>query len=455
MNGRLTYTGGQEQMRFIKKFLLIMIPVYFLMALYYYVSGYKGNVPEYSLYGMFFAGVFYSVMIVLSFNGMSRRNLILINTILFLLVVYAIRYMYAEFDAGVYGPSDDPYKYMNAIKLNGHLSYGVFLKKVLDTGLVGVDDMGYYSIMYFVYRIYPDESFLVNGLILLNTVLLVVSCNYVYRLQYMFAPSHFLSSLTTVLWGASPFLVLTCSNGLKEIFFTTIVIISVYYIYKYRQTKDLRALAGFFIPCFLCIFFRTAVFYLLLLTFIVSITINEKNKYAYRWALIFVILFISILVPIIIEMIFGFSFDDFMAVTNYRNETAAKGESEMAKLLPYIAAFTGPFPILDRAGGYAQMYSMAPFIKDIFAFFFIVAFVKLFKEASVKYMPMLVYILFTLVMLVTSGVTLDLRYHITYIPFFFVISVTYARKSSLWLSFYIFILFVFIYLYGTRSLKEV
>ena len=116
-----------------------------------------------------------------------------------------------------------------------------------------------------------------------------------------------------------------------------------------------------------------------------------------------------------------------------------------------MAAVLGPFPVFDRSAIYSIEFSQAVFVKDVLGLSFFLGIYDKIKRLDIVYLPLLIYILFNIVMMIMAGVTLDLRYHMTYLPFFFLIAVPYLKKKYIWDWGFIAFVLIIIYFYGTRK----
>lgn len=163
----------------------------------------------------------------------------------------------------------------------------------------------------------------------------------------------------------------------------------------------------------------------------------------------------QIITPFIIEDVMGLSLEIIVKATAWRIERSAAGQASYAGYLPVLAAVLGPFPIFDRAAIYSIEFSQAVFVKDVLGLSFYLGVYDKINRLDINFLPLIIYIVLNLFMMIFAGVTLDIRYHMTYLPFFFLIAIPYLKKKTLWDWGFIAMILVIIYFYGTRRLSIV
>lgn len=452
MTNKAEYTlyGRQSiEVSYVAKYLMLTMIIFIGLSYYYSAVGYKKALEPFMEFIRAIGIVEYFFFIFLSLTSLKYKSLLKVLVLSIGLLVLLIKLTYFQADVDIFGLAKDSYNYLNFGVKYGDGSFGVLVRELVN-GRYFVDDMGYFAVTYLFWQIYPDVDFVVYGMIAFNLLCLYISGTNLYKLSRMLNNSDLSSKLIIAIWCASPFLMLTISDGMKEVVFTTIIISSFYKFYQYKREKNLFNLFVAIALAILCLFFRTAVFYMLVLIFIIILTMNNRNKKMYFIMLVSGLIVVDILLPIVVEKIMGISLDFIMEISSGRTERAMKDQASYGSMLPLISAILGPFPTLDRPARYAIEYSSAIYVKDIFGLSFFCAVYDKVKRLDIDYIPLLVYILVNLLMLFTAGVSLDMRYHMTYLPFFFLIAVPYLKRRKLWNLGFIIILVIIIYLYSTR-----
>lgn len=453
---KTTYLYGQPEFdkRHASFFMLVTLVLLLALTYIYALIGYKEPVEPYMENIRLFGTIEYFLLIFLSLTDIKIKSLLKITVLTLFSVIVLIKITYNYVDVDIFGLSKDAYTYFRFGMKYCDRSYPDFVNAIYNQSF-HVDDLGYFSLFYIFYNIYPDNNFIVYSIVLLNLVFLYVSSFYFYKLSKQLCGSDNASKLIVILWCASPYLMLVICNGMKEVFFTSIIIVAVYNIYKFKATKNLFNLAGAFVFATFCLFFRTAVFYMLIATFVVILTMTQRNKKLYFIIIISVLATFQIITPFIIEEIMGVSLEIIVKATAWRIERSAAGQASYAGYLPVLAAVLGPFPIFDRAAIYSIEFSQAVFVKDVLGLSFFLGVYDKIKRLDINYLPIIIYIVLNLLMMIFAGVTLDIRYHMTYLPFFFLIAIPYLKKKTLWDWGFIAMILVIIYFYGTRRLSIV
>ena len=120
-------------------------------------------------------------------------------------------------------------------------------------------------------------------------------------------------------------------------------------------------------------------------------------------------------------------------------------------VLPLMSAIIGPFPNFDRQGSYSFMHSMAIYMKTVCGWFFVYGIYKISAGLRKEYYPLLVYVLCSILMTVTAGVSLDIRFHATFLPFVFLIVVNFIKRKPKLDFLYLAVVIVLIMIYSTRK----
>lgn len=449
------YLYGQPDFdkRYAGFFMVVTLVVLLAVTYIYALIGYKDTVEPYMENIRFFGTIEYFLLIFLSLTDIKIKSLLRISMLVMFAMILLIKMNYNYVDVDILGLTKDGYKYLNYGLRYSERPYHDFVRAILSQSF-NVDDLGYFSIIYFFFQIYPDKDFIVYGAILLNFLFLYVSSSCFYQLCKQLCKDEGASKLIVVLWCASPYLMLIICNGMKEVFFTSIIIIAVYNIYRFKATKNLFNLVCAFGFAAICLLFRSAVFYMLLTMFIVIMTMTQKNKKLYFILMIIGLATFQVVIPFIIENIIGVSLEVIVRTATWRIERSAAGQGSYAGYLPMLAALLGPFPIFDRPAIYSIEFSQAVFVKDVLGLSFFLGIYDKIKRLDIDFMPIIIYIVFNIFMMITAGVTLDMRYHTTYLPFFFLIAVPYLKKKYLWDWGYIAFILVIIYFYGTRKVAN-
>ena len=202
---------------------------------------------------------------------------------------------------------------------------------------------------------------------------------------------------------------------------------------------------------FMCMFFRTAIFYMMLIAVILSFYSSQKYGKILMYIIIIVFIISSIILPYIMEKVIGVSFDFIASVADYRTAKGMKGQASYGQYVPLLAGLIGPFPNIDRSSLYAIMNSLPVYIKMTLSFSFILSLYSIVKKVDYRFIPMVFFIVFNIWMTIIAGVSLDLRYHITYLPFFFIITTTFYKRRKLYDMLYLSITVLLVLVFSSRN----
>lgn len=433
-----------------KKNILIFFTFVTLSA-YFYIRGYKESIPAYMEFMKWGLTLFCIWSVYQGLHSKLRvSHLVLINSIITLLFVFLLRFLFMENVGEIFGPAVDSYGYLYNGVQNADLSYWDFCKKIQYKGFK-FDDLGYFSIYYWAAQFSRDVSIVAGIVSLFNIVLLYFSSCYLFRLGKIVCNNEYTARIVSILWSSFPFILMTIAVGLKENCFCSIIIFALYHSYNHKWKGKRISLLYAFLFALLAFLFRTAIGCLLLIAIIVNGVVNRHN--AKKLLIIGFIgcLMLNLLLPMFIGLMGG-NYESITGTTSYRM-TQKDGGSEVGQLLPIVSSFFGPFPNLDRTDAYNFMAAYSHFLKVSTSLFFLLGAARIIFRLDIRWFALLLYILGNILMLMIAGVGLDLRFHITYIPFFLLLAFdSFHIKRSKWLypAYYWGIILV-IYVYASRA----
>lgn len=433
-----------------RKYVIYVAMAYILMTILFKMVGYKEYIPTYM---EFVRTIFIGYSFVVVFYDSTRikmRTLLAMHCIVVFGISVIIRFAYNINGLEIFGPSYDSYAYLHLAERFSIYDWRSYVDVLTRLGY-NQDDLGYFSLTYFFARIYNSEAFIAYGLLVVNAILLYFSSYYLYRLAKLLNLEERIARLVSLIWCTFPFLTMTMASGLKEVVFCSLIVLAVYNMYRYKEQKRMKNLIGVVIFAVSCLFFRTAIFYLLVFTFILVLWANERNGKKLLILGLVVCAAMSFILPYLLNMM-GATMEAVTATADARMNSRG-ASSTITGVLPYVASILGPFPNMNRTDSYGFMHGYAIFLKCCMSGFFVVGVFRVIKRVDVKWFPLLLFIIGNLLMLIVSGVTLDMRYHITYIPFFFLLACSncYGKVSSFFSVYLLCLLFV-IWKYNSRSL---
>lgn len=442
----------ENKLNYLKSYLGIALISYIVLSLYYAVIGYKDEIPQYMELARIFFLLDYVLMVSLAFTRIKSGNLFVLNSFFVLVTVILVKLFYLNSGVDVFGGARDPYVALEYTFTKGTRSLGEFLDADGLINRFNRADFAFYGIFYTLYNIYPDKLFIVYGLVVINCIAVLISSFMLYRLQMRLVPNDVQAKVITMLYNSSPFVLSTVANGMKEVMFLAIIITAMYYIVKLHDKFNWLDLGKCLLVIFMARYFRSSLDYMLLVSLIVSITANEKNKRIYIIVLLATFLLLSSLLPVFITHVLGMDLEEIIKVAEYRMEQADTRNSLFVQVIPYLSALIGPFAQLDRSGNYAFMHSAFIFLKSAMSLFFILGVYRIVVLKSVRYFSILTFVFLSVYMVVVAGVSLDIRYHLIYLPFFFIIAVNWLKPNRKLDYLYLTTCVLLVILYTTREI---
>ena len=185
-------------------------------------------------------------------------------------------------------------------------------------------------------------------------------------------------------------------------------------MFRWRQNKDIVSFV--LSVCFIIstLFFRTVICFMLLICLRVYAISNNSNKKSILWFLAICGICSPIFANYILESFTGISIEKLIAIAQTRNRIM--GSELMGPIVQVLAALIGPFPNFFRLGKYAMLFSSGILLKSILNIFFFVGVLKIVYNINYNFYPLVLYSLFGIVSVVLAGVSLDMRFVITFLP---------------------------------------
>ena len=185
-------------------------------------------------------------------------------------------------------------------------------------------------------------------------------------------------------------------------------------MFQWRQNKDIVSFV--LCVCFIIatFFFRVAICFMLLICLGVYAISSNSNKKSILWFLAICGICSPIFANYILESFTGISIEKLIAIAQTRNRIM--GSELMGPIVQVLAALIGPFPNFFRLGKYAMLFSSGILLKSILNIFFFVGVLKIVYNLNYNFYPLVLYSLFGIVSVVLAGVSLDMRFVITFLP---------------------------------------
>ena len=378
------------------------------------LMGYKEFIPDYMLFMHFLIGVLYFMGLKISLHIHSRKGLYSLVFIYTLFISVVLRYLFWTHTGDPFGDTEgcDSYKYEAFVLQFRDMDFPAFVRNSLRLSVGNIDDMGYTSIVYFIYQLFSDMDATRNLLLVINAVAITVSAIYIYKLCIVLGIRNRVAMFASALYGFFPFFCASSAVGLKENLFCVLIVCSIYYMYRYKSSRSFGSLllALFFIAA--TYFFRFAICIMLCLTFVTCMVSSSRNRSPILLlAVIAGMIFLASLEYIMYQLA-GISMSHIYLVADSRMERSG-GSGIVGWIVHGSAAFFGPFPNFNRLGQYGFYYSSGLLLKCLFGIFAFVGSLSVLKRFEYRYYPIVLFLFMGIFMLLGSGTSLDIRYHIT------------------------------------------
>lgn len=288
-----------------------------------------------------------------------------------------------------------------------------------------VDDWGYPSMIWALYHVFGDAGgWLLRGM---NALVVALGSLWLYKLALKFLDREY-SRLIATLWGVLPYSVVVSAGGTKENFFGFVVIGFAYFLYQFKERKNvINALKVivFIIGVFL---FRLANGYAAILCFISVFFINKRYVYKNFKTLLLLALLVSVAVfPVVLATLASQrGFDDEIFTTGNEAKAAEVGGA-IGFVVNAISSIIGPIPCFVSSDEdklqHLTVYSFVPYLKLLGSYFFYYALYIIYKEKKLEFIPMVILVLINILMILVAFFGLHVKFQWPHIPLFLLVSV--------------------------------
>lgn len=373
-----------------------------------------------------------SVVVVYISQKISKGGLIFVILLSHMFMSLILRYYYMEFWNDPLGPvAIDSYNYDSDGIYYASYDFTYFINDFLEIN--GWDDLGFTFIIYSVYKSFSPEIG-IHLLVVLNSIAIAISCNYLYRISCQFVSAK-CSMFIIAIWGSLSFSIVTAANGLKENFFTSLIILAVYYLYKFIENKSFMNFVLFLLVSLATSFFRMAMFPVLVMA-LISIWIIKKIKptvksFFFIVSLIVLAICVGQYIMNFLILLRGFSDDTFseMALNQYGEHNLGGSLSAVINVLFGFIGSTPSFISTPEKISYITLFNYSVFVILIFSSLYIYGIFKAFIMQS-NIIALVAITIINSVMIIAMSFSFDFRYRFVSVPFILVIAAFGMENSS-------------------------
>lgn len=436
--------------------------LFYLITIFIYGVMQQSKVPAAPILMMQIAAVFITYFFSFLYSKKSIFVTCLIIFFFQLITAYGLRYFNIEYfhhPLG-YNPADALLYHEIASRFYRYPVHDFTL--FMDQLDFMLDDRGMNYITYFVYKFGGSPE---NGLflsVLLNVSAITVSVFYIFKLCRNFVDVKY-AQFAAFVWGTQLYSSYTSSVGLKENYMVLFIVISLYFIAKLNNDFTWKNVTLAVFWAAFALFFRMALFYMLLASILFVIGMKYPLLRRYMYALMIFAIFLTwyYFRRTFDEMSVLRSGTDAMDYETYQGLVQGKMErtGAFASIVSYLSSLIGPLPNLVASGekvNYITLYGFSSFCKSFYAFYFIYGIYCAIKTKRADVIGLLVFWFLDVVMLIMTFYTLHDRYHWPHVPIVIALSVWGAvqlkhNKSVKWLHrCYFIIVFIIITVFNFR-----
>lgn len=305
-----------------------------------------------------------------------------------------------------------------AIKLQ-NLSFSESIR-VLNSNNIGLSDYGFPLLLKIVYSIGGNPIF---NMKFFNVLFHVLTCLFVYRLSNIISNDAKQSKIALIFFGLNPISIYFNSSGLKEPFFILIITLCFYYCYKALLSNQLKYYILGILFLISTGFFRSIFPIFIVLSFGVFklFSIGGRYKLIIRGILL-------VLVAISLMLVFVIVRDDIDKALGVDNAVMVshrlgRTPNSLDYFIMFLSGLIGPFPSFDFSVGNdaGLLQTLGNFYKLFCSYFFIIGLIQILRNKMKEFYPILFFILFNIVMVVSVAAALDHRYLYPFIPVYFIV----------------------------------
>lgn len=215
-------------------------------------------------------------------------------------------------------------------------------------------------------------------------------------------------------WCTMIYSAYNCSLALKESFMVCFVILAIYFLFQCTQNMSLKNIVLFFFFSSMMFLFRIALFYMLILSWLVAVLLKMEiiRKYINLWMALGLLLFF-LFFSVGVNYIGGIRGDVSMDFINGVYQRRMVNGGVFAPILNILATLIGPIPNFVNDSfkvKYMTLFSLTPTLKVFLSFGYIYAIYDIVKNKVLELYPILFFVLLHSIMIWIMFYSLHDRY---------------------------------------------
>ncbi len=439
--------------KLVHRNLLLFYIAYTILVLYF-MCVYEMNMPPYEILCI---QVFIAVLSLFTMLFMDRYKVSMLYYMIFifqLICSVILRCFFIYYYNNPLGENAIDSTYYHLLSVQTYrMSFDDFIS-YLKFNIEDLSDFGFPIVQYSLYKISGDPTLGINLMVLYNVILHLISCVFVYKLSMIITKDKVKSKIVLVFWGFNFCSIWLNVSGLKEQTFLFFIVLTMYALYSFFNSKRKIYLCLFILGITIIWFFRYYLSLFFILIFISKRFVSQKI-YKNIYPLVFIFLFVVVAISSSLLNIWMPEFESLENVVDYR----LNSPSEFVKYSNFILTFISPFPNIVNTEAVQNMY-FVPFslLKVSISGFYMYMMYKVFTNRNDYLYPIISFICLDILLCMVSGFVGNYRYLYCMMPFYFIISVigSYEIQTYKYKNIYCFIyLLICFLLFFQNNLNKV
>jgi hypothetical protein len=252
-----------------------------------------------------------------------------------------------------------------------------------------------------------------------NAVSMTIGAGVLYKLALYFV-DHTGAKAAALLWGLNSVSIFCNVSGLKESIFTTLIILTMFYMYRLFERKKISNIFPFLIFLLTTVFFR---WYLTAFFVIIFLLKSVYSGYLRRLMPLAIILLTIVAAYTAYFLSSSFFGNAVVGQILGSQESSGGGNTQVLNM---IVGFIGPIPnylASSRTTFYSFIFAPYSGFKLFFSLLTLFGGFYILKNHIVKLFPLLLFVIANILLTIASITSFDYRFSYTMIPFYFILVV--------------------------------
>ena len=401
---------------------------------------FNDNMPDTPI---FILQIFLAISFV-AFTFIARNlkvsGVLLLSTIFQLICCIVLRIFFVEYYDNSLGLSPiDSQLYHDIATVTSKTDFKGFIS-YLDHLDFSFSDYGFPIIQRLVYMLFGD--FGIHAMIFINILFHIATTYLIYQLSLLVTKDYQKSKIVIIFWGFNVCSTWLSVSGLKELTFLFFIVMTMYYMYRFYESKSIVDLLLMCLGIVLIWLFRYYLSIFFIMIFLAKMSMSEAiYKRLYPLCIILVSVFI------LTALMYLTAIMPELAFVSGGQEARLGSSSLVMKFIYGALTFLAPFPNIVNAEAYQNMFFVCFSLSKVaISGFFLFQMYKILKNKYDFLYPILSFIILDILLCIVTGFYSNYRYLFCMLPFYVILSVmgveSLSKSKNFKLYSYVFFLFV-------------